>query len=68
MQNYDTIIIGAGQSDLAPNPSPAGRGNALLENKKAPVFHRGLGGFMKPFRLVFPSISPRPLLPIEYAV
>ena len=27
---YDTII-GAGQSDLTPNPSPKGEGNAQLE-------------------------------------
>ena len=25
---YDTIVIGAGQSDLTPNPSPVGDGSA----------------------------------------
>ena len=35
--HYDTIIIGAGQSDLTPNPSPKGEGNARLKNK-ASVF------------------------------
>jgi len=34
---YDTIIIGAGQSDLTPNPSPAGRGESLLQ-KQCPRF------------------------------
>lgn len=24
MSHYDTLIIGAGQSDLTPNPSPTG--------------------------------------------
>ncbi len=41
MQNYDTIIIGAGQSDLTPNPSPKGEGDAPHENK-SPCFRRGL--------------------------
>ena len=31
--HYDTIIIGAGQSDLTPNPSPLGEGDAPLERK-----------------------------------
>lgn len=26
---YDTIIIGAGQRNLTPNPSPVGEGNAI---------------------------------------
>ena len=39
----DTIIIGAGQSDLTPNPSPKGEGNAPFENKNL-RFRRGLPG------------------------
>lgn len=35
---YEYLIIGAGQSDLTPNPSPTGEGNVLLENKKPPHF------------------------------
>ena len=38
---YDTIIIGAGQKDLTPSPSPKGEGNRCAKNK-APVFHRDL--------------------------
>ena len=29
--HYDTIIIGGGQGDLTPNPSPLGEGDMMLE-------------------------------------
>ena len=38
--HYDTII-GAGQKDLTPSPSPKRRGESLRKNK-ALVFQRGL--------------------------
>jgi hypothetical protein len=37
--HYNTIIIGARQSDLT-LPSPKGEGNALLKNKKPPFSQR----------------------------
>jgi hypothetical protein len=33
MNHYDTIIIGAGQSNLTPNPSPKGEGNVSPKTK-----------------------------------
>jgi len=33
INHYDTIIIGAGQSDLIPSPSPKGEGDKPLKNK-----------------------------------
>jgi len=39
--HYDTIIIGAGQSDLTPSPSPKGEGN-ILPKTKPPFCKRGL--------------------------
>jgi hypothetical protein len=45
MNQYDTVIIGAGQSDLTlpfGHPSPKGEGNARLANKK-PLFSQRLG-------------------------
>jgi|GEM_PF-3659136 hypothetical protein len=38
--HYNTIIIGAGQSDLSPSPSPEGEGNVYRENKKPPFSQR----------------------------
>jgi hypothetical protein len=42
MTQYDYIIIGAGQSDLTPNPSPKGEGNRCSKNK-APVLSTRAG-------------------------
>jgi hypothetical protein len=38
---YDYIIIGAGQSDLTPSPSPKGEGNRYSKNQ-ALFYRQGL--------------------------
>jgi len=52
---YDYIIIGAGQKDLTPSPSPLGEGN-----KKPPFYTGACGVKFICYALVRKYVTPQP--------